>query len=162
MQKFYTMNLYAALVASFGLALWLIVVISSPLIIDSSVSLLLEVALFLAFLLLNLFFYIWNKERRLRLPQFISERSVKVYSATTIFLFIVVTACVFYSYPYAPIRPDAGSFTDKAGNTYTYQQFRNFQKWEVSYMTLWDICAIHAVALLPFYDKQSKKWKFSA
>lgn len=102
MQKFYTMNLYAALMACGGLALWLVFAILSPLVIDSRISLLPEVAIFLAFLLLNLFFYGRNKERRLRLPQFVSERATKICSAATFCLFLTIMAYGLHSYPYAP------------------------------------------------------------
>ena len=160
MQKFYTLNLYAVLITCGGLALWLVLACFSSLPIDSRISLLPVGGSFLTFLLLNSFFYLRNKERCLRLPQSVSERAIDVSHAAIYCLCIAITAYGFYSYPSAPIKPDAGSFTDKAGHKYTYQQFRNFQKWEVAYMTTWTICALSCVVFMPFYDTKSKKFRF--
>jgi hypothetical protein len=76
------------------------------------------------------------------------------------FICILVLAIGLVIFPHAPIKDYGGLYADKIGNGYSYAQFREFQKWEVTLFTVWSIGLLEAIVLLPFYDRKSQNWRF--
>jgi len=159
LQNLYRINLLAAFVVG-GIILLYFALYSLSLVQADSRSALLATFIILAlFLPINLYLKAKNRNHQLRIPNYIQPNVLKALTILAAILCAIVLAYGFQVYPHAPIQPDGEFFIDKSGAMYSYAEFRTFQKWEVGYLTSWNILALLIVVSLPFYDRTTKKWR---
>lgn len=160
LQKIYTLNLAAALVLCGILLVYFVLYTFSIIQVDSEFSIFPIIIIMVIFFPVNLFLRSKNKNHKLKLPDFLPPKILKILPGLALIVCIVLLAYGFIVYTSAPIRPDGIYFVDKSGSKYTYEQFRTFQKWEVAYIVSWSITALLSISYFPFYDGTSRKWRF--
>jgi hypothetical protein len=160
-QKLYNINLLAAFAVSIIILIYLFLYTFSVIQVDSKFSFVATAVIFALFLPVNLFIWIQNTNYKLKIPRFVSQKFLKILPTATFIIFVIVLICGILVYPRAPIKAYGNTYIDKnGGSNYTYAQFRNYQKWEVAYIITWSICALQGIVLLPFYDRESKTWRY--
>jgi hypothetical protein len=160
LQRLYAINLRAALIFCGVMLAYFVLYSLSIIQVDSKYSLLAILVIFVVFLPINLLLKSKNKNHKLKLPDFLPKKFLRILPTTALIIFFVILIYGSLLYPGAPIKPDGSFFTDKLGAIYTYEQFRVFQKWEVAYIVSWSIAALLGIVYLPFFDGTSRKWRF--
>jgi hypothetical protein len=161
LRKFYTFYFSVALLVCGILFLLLLASLLWIIHIDTEIALFLIIVIIVLFLPFSLYLKSNNKNRILKIPSYMSEKGLKNFRNATIIFFILVFAYGILVYPYMPIRSDANLFTDKIGKVYSYSEFMNFKKWEITFIISWGIFALQGFVSLPFLDTQTRKcWKF--
>jgi hypothetical protein len=160
LQRLYVINLYAAIVISGIMALYLALYLLSVIQVDSEIGLLAIFIIVVFFLPFNLFLKSQNKKFGLKIPNFIPQLLPKFLPTVSFIICMAVMVYGITTYPHAPVKAEGSLFTDKAGNTYSSVEFRNFKKWETTYIITWSFVALQSIVFLPFFDRKSRKWRF--
>jgi hypothetical protein len=158
LQRFYSFYLSAAMLVCGILLLTLITSLFSVIRIGTEVALLITLAILVLFAPFSFYLKSKNKNHSLKIPPHVPEKVLKFIRNTAVVFFILIFAFDTLIYPYAPIKPDGNTFTDKIGKVYSYSEFLFFKKWEFTFVILWSIAALQTFVFLPFFDGQIKKW----
>jgi hypothetical protein len=160
-QKLYTINLLAAFVVCVIILIYLILYVFSFIQVDTKFSLLSTLIILVFFLPINLFVWIQNTNYKLKIPGFVSRKYLKVLLIMAFIVFVTVFVSSSIAFPYLPITAYGNTYVDKNGGTnYTYAQFRNYQKWELAFITTGNILVLQGMVLFPFFDIKSRTWRF--
>lgn len=158
-QKIFVTNLIVSLLTCLLLIIWLVLSLFSIVQIESQYVLVITIVPVIFFVLCNL---VWRVDRvsNFQFPKRLPKKIFKALPGVAIILYLILMVYGSAIYPTMPIRHSSNTFRDKIGNEYTLEQFQDFQNWESAFMISVAILLLPLAALLPFYDKNSRTWKY--